>query len=152
MCLFSFTISFFCVLFHYFSVYLFLWSHFNISELTNIFITCFVKYVNMEFYTIAIIFKIIFFINILNISIISFRDLETACTLLGSPNVPLNLGNSGLLSQDPAYEKSPLYTELSKSYRWFDKVSQFLLIQLIKLFYFYLCLFISLFSNFFFFF
>lgn len=51
-----------------------------------------------------------------------FRDLETACTLLGSPNVPLNLGNSGLLSQDPAYEKSPLYTELSKSYRWFDKV------------------------------
>lgn len=53
-----------------------------------------------------------------------FRDLETACTLLGSPNVPLNLGNSGLLSQDPAYEKSPLYTELSKSYRWFDKVSQ----------------------------
>lgn len=36
--------------------------------------------------------------------------------------MPLNLGNSGLLSQDPAYEKSPLYTELSKSYRWFDKV------------------------------
>lgn len=52
-----------------------------------------------------------------------FRDLETACTLLGSPNVPLNLGNSGYLSQDPAYEKSPLYTELNKSYRWFDKVN-----------------------------
>ncbi|XP_035218737.1 mediator of RNA polymerase II transcription subunit 27-like [Stegodyphus dumicola] len=50
------------------------------------------------------------------------RDLETASTLLGSPNSPLTLGNSGLLSQDPAYEKTPLYTELIKSYRWFDKV------------------------------
>lgn len=103
--------------------------------------TCFLKYVKLELYTIAIIFHIIIFFNI---SMFIFRDLETACTLLGSPNVPLNLGNSGLLSQDPAYEKSPLYTELSKSYRWFDKVSQFLLVHFIKLSYFYLCLFISL--------
>lgn len=50
------------------------------------------------------------------------RDLETACTLLGSPTTPLNIGNSGLLSQDPAYEKTPLYNELVKSYKWFDKV------------------------------
>ncbi|GBN10273.1 Mediator of RNA polymerase II transcription subunit 27, partial [Araneus ventricosus] len=49
-------------------------------------------------------------------------ELETAGTLLGSPNPPLNLGNSGLLSQDPAYEKTPLYSELIKSHRWFDKV------------------------------
>ncbi|KAF8796716.1 Mediator of RNA polymerase II transcription like protein [Argiope bruennichi] len=53
---------------------------------------------------------------------IRMRELETAGTLLGSPNPPLNLGNSGLLSQDPAYEKTPLYSELIKSHRWFDKV------------------------------
>ncbi|CAL1270525.1 unnamed protein product [Larinioides sclopetarius] len=53
---------------------------------------------------------------------VRMRELETAGTLLGSPNPPLNLGNSGLLSQDPAYEKTPLYSELIKSHRWFDKV------------------------------
>lgn len=73
--------------------------------------------------------------NYFNVSV--FRDLETACTLLGSPNVPLNLGNSGLLSQDPAYEKLPLYTELSKSYRWFDKVSQLILLGFNLLYHYY---------------
>ncbi|XP_023234424.1 mediator of RNA polymerase II transcription subunit 27-B-like [Centruroides sculpturatus] len=50
------------------------------------------------------------------------RDLETACTLLGNPTTPLTLGNSGLLSQDPTYDKSPLYTDMIKVYRWCDKV------------------------------
>ncbi|GIY74959.1 mediator of RNA polymerase II transcription subunit 27-B [Caerostris darwini] len=53
---------------------------------------------------------------------VRMREMETAGTLLGTPNPPLNLGNSGLLSQDPAYEKTPLYSELVKSHRWFDKV------------------------------
>ncbi|XP_042898398.1 mediator of RNA polymerase II transcription subunit 27 [Parasteatoda tepidariorum] len=52
---------------------------------------------------------------------VRMRELETACTLLGSPNPPMNLGNSGLLSQDPAYEKTSLYSELIRSHRWFDK-------------------------------
>ncbi|GFU13142.1 mediator of RNA polymerase II transcription subunit 27-B [Nephila pilipes] len=66
------------------------------------------------------------FINEVQVTLASvkvrMRELETAGTLLGSPNPPLNLGNSGLLSQDPAYEKTPLYSELIKSHRWFDKV------------------------------
>ncbi|GIX70085.1 mediator of RNA polymerase II transcription subunit 27-B [Caerostris extrusa] len=53
---------------------------------------------------------------------VRMREMETAGTLLGTPNPPLNLGNSGLLSQDPAYEKTPLYSELVKSHRWFDKL------------------------------
>ncbi|XP_067131737.1 mediator of RNA polymerase II transcription subunit 27-B [Centruroides vittatus] len=52
------------------------------------------------------------------------RDLETACTLLGNPTTPLTLGNSGLLSQDPTYDKSPLYTDMIKVYRWCDKVHE----------------------------
>jgi len=53
---------------------------------------------------------------------VRMRELETACTLLGSPNSPMHLGNSGLLSHDPAFEKTPLYSELIKSHRWFDKM------------------------------
>ncbi|XP_054721799.1 mediator of RNA polymerase II transcription subunit 27-like [Uloborus diversus] len=55
---------------------------------------------------------------------VRMRDLETACTLLGSSSVPLNLGNSGLLSQDPTYEKTSLYNDLIKSHQWFDKMHE----------------------------
>ncbi|XP_054713286.1 mediator of RNA polymerase II transcription subunit 27-B-like [Uloborus diversus] len=53
---------------------------------------------------------------------VRMRDLETASTLLGSPTTPLNLGNSGLLSQDAAYDKTPLYNEVVKTHRWFDQM------------------------------
>lgn len=49
------------------------------------------------------------------------RDLESACTLL-TPAAPINLGNSGLLAQDPSYERSTLYPSLISSYRWSDRV------------------------------
>lgn len=49
------------------------------------------------------------------------RDLESACTLL-TPATPINLGNSGLLAQDPTYERSTLYPSLISSYRWTDRV------------------------------
>ncbi|KAG8174794.1 hypothetical protein JTE90_007350 [Oedothorax gibbosus] len=60
----------------------------------------------------------------LNNVTVRMRELETACTLLGSPNHPLYLGNSGLLSQDPAFEKTPLYSQLVQAHRWFDRVAE----------------------------
>lgn len=53
------------------------------------------------------------------------RDLESACTMLSSSqNTSISLGNSGLLAQDPAWERSPLYSSLISSYRWSDRVSE----------------------------
>ncbi|KAG8192034.1 hypothetical protein JTE90_025300 [Oedothorax gibbosus] len=51
------------------------------------------------------------------------RELEAACMLLSSPYPP-NLGSSGLLSLDPAYEKTLLYSDLIKSHRWFNNVAE----------------------------
>ncbi|XP_013784572.1 mediator of RNA polymerase II transcription subunit 27-like, partial [Limulus polyphemus] len=52
------------------------------------------------------------------------RDLETAVTLLGTPPPQLHLGNTSHLSLDPTYDKSSLYTEMVKSFRWCDKVHE----------------------------
>ncbi|XP_054918794.1 mediator of RNA polymerase II transcription subunit 27 isoform X4 [Dermacentor andersoni] len=52
------------------------------------------------------------------------RELETAVTLLGSPIAPLNLGSTGHLCQDPTLDRTSLYTDMIKSYRWFDKVHE----------------------------
>ncbi|KAM7282664.1 mediator of RNA polymerase II transcription subunit 27 [Ixodes scapularis] len=52
------------------------------------------------------------------------RELETAVTLLGSPVAPLNLGSTGHLCQDPTLDRTSLYTDMIKSYRWFDKVHE----------------------------
>ncbi|XP_037269724.1 mediator of RNA polymerase II transcription subunit 27 isoform X2 [Rhipicephalus microplus] len=52
------------------------------------------------------------------------RELETAVTLLGSPNAPLSLGSTGHLCQDPTLDRTSLYTDMIKSYRWFDKVHE----------------------------
>lgn len=48
------------------------------------------------------------------------RDLESACTLL-TP-VQVSLGNSALLAQDPAWERSSLYPSLISAWRWSDRV------------------------------
>ncbi|XP_049516026.1 mediator of RNA polymerase II transcription subunit 27-like, partial [Dermacentor silvarum] len=53
--------------------------------------------------------------------------LETAVTLLSSPIAPLNLGSTGHLCQDPTLDRTSLYTDMVKSYRWFDKVRKNLL-------------------------
>ncbi|XP_049268060.1 mediator of RNA polymerase II transcription subunit 27 [Rhipicephalus sanguineus] len=50
--------------------------------------------------------------------------LETAITLLGSPIAPLNLGSTGHLCQDPTLDRTSLYADTIKSYRWFDKVHE----------------------------
>lgn len=52
------------------------------------------------------------------------RELETAVTLLGSPTAPLNLGSTGHLCQDPTLDRTSLYTDMIKAYRWFDKVHE----------------------------
>ena len=55
------------------------------------------------------------------------RELESSCTLLAHPSVPLsiNLGNTGLLGQDPAFERTNLYSSLIASYRWNDKLHEY---------------------------
>jgi mediator of RNA polymerase II transcription subunit 27 len=54
------------------------------------------------------------------------RELETQCTLIVHPgcSANINLGNSGLLAHDPAWERSPLYSSLLNSYRWSDRVAE----------------------------
>ncbi len=53
--------------------------------------------------------------------------METACTLLSPPSVPvnINLGNSNLLGQDPNYDKTNLYSDMINSYRWSDKMQEY---------------------------
>lgn len=55
------------------------------------------------------------------------RDLESACTLLAHPSTPvnINLGNSGLLGQDPAYERTSLYPAVISAYRWSDRMHEY---------------------------
>jgi len=55
------------------------------------------------------------------------RELESACTLLGPSSGPtaVQLGQSSLLGQDFGHDKSVLYGEIVKTYRWFDKMVEF---------------------------
>lgn len=57
------------------------------------------------------------------------RDLESACTLIsppagpgGAPSANISLGHSALLGQDPAWERTPLYSSLVSAYRWSDRM------------------------------
>ncbi|RWS04120.1 cofactor required for Sp1 transcriptional activation-like protein [Dinothrombium tinctorium] len=55
------------------------------------------------------------------------RELESSCTLLAhsSSQISLNLGNSALLGQDPAFERSLIYSSMITSYRWCDKMLEY---------------------------
>jgi mediator of RNA polymerase II transcription subunit 27 len=55
------------------------------------------------------------------------RELESSCTLIAHPSVSMNinLGNTGMLSQDPAFERTNLYSSLIASYRWNDKLQEY---------------------------
>lgn len=62
--------------------------------------------------------------SINNISI-RIRELESSCTLLAHPVIPVDLGNSGKLGQDPAYERIQLYSSMVSAYRWSDKLHEY---------------------------
>ncbi|RWS32002.1 cofactor required for Sp1 transcriptional activation-like protein [Leptotrombidium deliense] len=61
-------------------------------------------------------------INNLNTRI---RELESSCTLLAHSSSQLSLGNSALLGQDPAFERSLIYSSMVTSYRWCDKMLEY---------------------------
>ena len=53
------------------------------------------------------------------------RELESACTLISPPGAQsanISLGHSALLAQDPAYERTALYSALVSAYRWSDRM------------------------------
>lgn len=54
------------------------------------------------------------------------RDLESACTLLAhhGANVNLNLGSTGYVGLDPAWERTPLYPSMVSAYRWSDRLQE----------------------------
>jgi mediator of RNA polymerase II transcription subunit 27 len=55
------------------------------------------------------------------------RELESACTLIAPPggsSTNTILGNSGLVGQDPVWERTPLYSSLVSAYRWSDRMHE----------------------------
>lgn len=53
------------------------------------------------------------------------RDLESASTLLTlAPTGNISLGHSALLAQDPAWERTSLYSSLVSAYRWSERVHE----------------------------
>lgn len=52
------------------------------------------------------------------------RELESACTLISQPGASISLGHSALLAQDPAWERTPLYSALVSAYRWSDRMHE----------------------------
>lgn len=54
------------------------------------------------------------------------RELESACTLFGHHSVQVNvsLGNTALIGQDPAWERTNIYTSMISTYRCSDRLTE----------------------------
>lgn len=56
----------------------------------------------------------------------NFRELETQVAGLTPSTIPVNLGNTGLLSLDPSPDKLPQYYQLLDCYTYMEKVRRML--------------------------
>lgn len=58
---------------------------------------------------------------------VRIRELESACTLLAAPSAPVSgsLGNSVMIGQDPAWERTPIYMSMVNTYRWSDRMTEY---------------------------